>query len=142
MKLMEKIEKLFDKILKKLDGAVILLDLNKDNTVKNALLLVEYEFNTEEIYGNDALIETCRYVESQDSQITMKLICDEMQATEQSVYKELQDIYKEKIADMIINELTDNEFRDDLLDSLNNIKFKLSYINYAKEFIKIYNQIK
>ena len=142
MKLMEKIEKLFDKILKKLDGAVILLDLNKDNTVKNALLLVEYEFNVEEIYGNDALIETCRYIESQDSQVTMKLICDEMQTTERSVYKELQDIYKEKIANMIISELTDNEFRDDLLDSLNNIKFKFSYINYAKEFIKIYNQIK
>lgn len=142
MKLMEKTKKLFDKILKKLDGAVILLDLNKDNTVKNALLLVEYEFNTEEIYGNDALIETCRYVESQDSQITMKLICDEMQATERSVYKELQDIYKEKIANMIITELTDNEFRDDLLDSLNNIKFKFSYINYAKEFINFYNRLK
>ena len=142
MKLMEKIEKLFDKILKKLDGAVILLDLNKDNTVKNALLLVEYEFNSEEIYGNDALIETCRYVESQGSQITMKLICDEMKTTERSVYKELQDIYKEKIADMIINELNDNEFRDDLLDSLNNIKFKFSYINYAKEFINFYNRLK
>lgn len=142
MKLMEKTKKLFDKILKKLDGAVILLDLNKDNTVKNALLLVEYEFNTEEIYGNDALIETCRYVESQDSQITMKLICDEMQATERSVYKELQDIYKEKIANMIITELTDNEFRDDLLDSLNNIKFKFSYINYAKDFINFYNRLK
>ena len=139
---MEKTKKLFDKILKKLDGAVILLDLNKDNTVKNALLLVEYEFNTEEIYGNDALIETCRYVESQDSQITMKLICDEMQATERSVYKELQDIYKEKIANMIITELTDNEFRDDLLDSLNNIKFKFSYINYAKDFINFYNRLK
>ena len=142
MKLMEKTKKLFDKILKKSDGAVILLDLNKDNTVKNALLLVEYEFNTEEIYGNDALIETCRYVESQDSQITMKLICDEMQATERSVYKELQDIYKEKIANMIITELTDNEFRDDLLDSLNNIKFKFSYINYAKDFINFYNRLK
>ena len=65
-----------------------------------------------------------------------------MQATERSVYKELQDIYKEKIANMIITELTDNEFRDDLLDSLNNIKFKFSYINYAKEFINFYNRLK
>jgi hypothetical protein len=139
---MKNIKKLFDQIAKKLDGAVISLDLNKDNTVKNALLLVEYEFNTEEVYRNDALIETCKYVESQESQITMKLICDEMQTTEQSVYKELQHSYKEKIANMIIKELEDNDFRDDLLDSLNNIEFKISYINYAKEFIKIYNRLK
>lgn len=139
---MKNIKKLFDQIAKKLDGAVISLDLNKDNTVKNALLLVEYEFNTEEIYRNNALIETCQYVESQGSQITMKLICDELQTTERSVYKELQNIYKEKVADMIIKELDDNDFRDDLLDSLNNIEFKINYINYAKEFIKIYNRLK
>lgn len=139
---MKNIKKLFDQIVKNLDGAVISLDLNKDNTVKNALLLVEYEFNTEEIYENNALIETCQYVESQGSKITMKLICDELKTTERSVYKELQNIYKEKIADMIIKELDDNDFRDDLLDSLNNIEFKISYINYAKEFIKIYNRLK